>query len=165
MQIIPLVHKELEAEISILRKFLERVPVDKFDWKPHEKSMSVQTLAVHLAEIPGWIGLGLTTEELDFATTPYTPAIVSNTKELLAVLNKSWEESKAALNKAQEEDLLPKWTMRSGDQIFMVMTKYELIRHALGQIIHHRAQLGVYFRLLGIPVPGTYGPTADNQGF
>ncbi len=163
MQIIPLLLKELEDEVTILRKFLVQVPTDKLNWRPHEKSMSMQMLAVHLAEIPAWVDMALTTTELDFAKTPYEPTPVKNTKELLDVLEESFKKGKTTLSNAREEDLLPNWTMRSGDQVFQVFTKYEVIRHALGQMIHHRAQLGVYFRLLEIAVPPSFGPTADVQ--
>lgn len=163
MQIIPLLVKELDDEVATLRKFLELVPGDKFRWKPHKKSMSMQLLAVHLAEIPGWIDTALTTNELDFAKTPYEPTPVKSTKELLDLLEETYKKGKTRLNNAHEDDLLPNWTMRSGDQVYWVFTKYEVIRHALGQIIHHRAQLGVYFRLLDIAVPPSFGPTADDQ--
>ncbi len=165
MQIIPLLLKEMDQEAAITRKMLERVPDDKFDWKPHEKSMSIKQLTVHIAELPAWVKMGLTTSELDFSKMDYTPTPVSNTPELLAIFEKSLAEGTEALREAEEEDLLPEWTLRNGEQVYNVFTKYEVIRHAFAQTTHHRAQLGVYLRLLNIPIPGSYGPSADEMNF
>ena len=165
MQIIPLLLKEMEQEAAITRKMLERVPDDKFDWKPHEKSMTLKQLSTHIAELPSWVKMALTTSELDFSKMDYTPTPVSNKDELISVFEKSLAEGKAALSEAKEEDLLPTWTLRNGEKVFSVMTKYEVIRHAFAQTTHHRAQLGVYLRLLNIPIPGSYGPSADEPNF
>jgi uncharacterized damage-inducible protein DinB len=165
MQIIPLLSKELDTEAAITRKMLSRIPDDKYDWKPHEKSMSIRQLAAHISEIPGWIPIGLNTSELDFAKGDYKPTIVNNTQEVLDKFEQSVASAKSSLENAKEEDLLPTWTMRSGDQVHAVFTKYEVIRHAFAQIIHHRAQLGVFLRLLNVPIPGTYGPSADEMSF
>ena len=165
MNIIPLLLKEFEQEAQTTRKMLQRVPPDKWDWKPHEKSMTMMQLTTHIAELPGWVNMAMHTTELDFAAQPYTPTVVNSNEELLSLFEKGLADGKAALENAKEEDLLPSWTLRSGEQIFMVLTKYEVIRHAIAQTIHHRAQLGVYLRLLNIPIPGTYGPSADEQSF
>jgi uncharacterized damage-inducible protein DinB len=165
MSIIELLLKEMEQEAAITRKMLARVPADKFGWKPHEKSMAMDRLAVHIAELPGWVSMGLNTSELDFAAVPYEPTKVADTEELLAHFEKSYAEGSTALQKAAEADLERNWTMRNGDQIYSTMTKYEVIRHAFAQTIHHRAQLGVYLRLLNIPIPGSYGPSADEMNF
>ncbi len=165
MKILPLVQKEFEQEMASTRKMLQRVPPDRFDWKPHEKSMSMLQLTTHLAELPGWIPMALNTTEMDFAKTPYTPAAVNSTEDLMRVFEQSVESGRQSLNTATEDDLLPEWTLRSGDQVFMVMSKYEVIRHSLSQCIHHRAQLGVFLRLLNVAIPGTYGPSADEASF
>jgi len=165
MDILPLLVKEFEQEMAITRNILKQVPQGQFGWKPHEKSMSLLQLCTHLAEIPGWIAMTLNTSEMDFAQNAYKPTPVSNAEELLSVFDKSRENSKAALATCSAADLEPLWTLRSGDMVFMKLTKYEMVRHALGQMIHHRAQLGIYFRLLGLPVPRTYGPSADETGF
>ena len=164
MELIPIFNKELEQEVETTRKFLNLVPDEKFDWKPHEKNMSMKELSVHIAEIPGWIETALSTDVMDFADG-YEPTSVENYKDLLELLEESVEKSKKALNAAHEDDLLPDWTMRNGDQVLMVMPKHEVIRHSLNQLTHHRAQLGVYLRLLDIPIPGSYGPSADEQDF
>ncbi|NGP87079.1 DinB family protein [Fodinibius halophilus] len=165
MELIPLFTKELEQEAQTTHDFLGLVPTDKFDWKPHDKSMPMQRLAVHIAEIPGWIETALTTEVLDFAEDDYEPTPVEDTQGLIDLLEGSVERAKKALKQATEDDLLPTWTMRDGDQVLIEMPKHGVIRHSFDQITHHRAQLGVYFRLLDIPVPNSYGPTADNQQF
>lgn len=156
---------EMNNEAVTTRKFLERIPVEKFSWKPHEKSMSVVQLASHIAELPSWVQLVLSTSELDFASNPYQPTIINDIPELLAHFEKSLKEGKEQLEKSTEADLLPDWTLRSGDQIYSKSSKYEMIRTTYSQVIHHRAQLGVYLRLLNIPIPGSYGPSADEQGF
>lgn len=165
MQIIPLLLKELDMEAGTTRKMLSRIPDDQYDWKPHEKSMSIRQLASHIAEIPGWITLALTSNELDFSKGDYKPKSVSDTQELLGILEQSVTSAKNSLENAKEEDLLPDWTMRNGDQIYMVLSKYEVIRHAFAQLIHHRAQMGVFLRLLNVPIPGSYGPSADEMAF
>lgn len=164
MDIFPLLEKEFDQEAAVTRKMLALVPNDKFDWKPHSKSMSMKQLAVHIAEIPSWPAMMLHTNGLDFATFPYQPTPAENADDLLGLLEKSIEATKETFSKAKEEDLLPTWTLQHGDHIIAVMSKYEAVRHAFNQIIHHRAQLGVYLRLLNIPIPGSYGPSADEMG-
>lgn len=161
MSIIPMLLKELEQEAQTTRKFLAAVPEEKFSWKAHEKSMSLQQLATHVAELPGWVSFALATDELDFAKNHYEPAIVNSTSELLASFEKAYGEGKAALAASNEKELEKTWTMRNGDTIYLTITKAEMIRISISQTIHHRAQLGVYFRLLGVAVPPSYGPTAD----
>jgi uncharacterized damage-inducible protein DinB len=165
LSIIPLLLKEMDQEAATTRKMLQRVPADKWDWKPHEKSMALRNLTVHIAELPSWVSMTLNTSELNFEGMDYTPTPVSSTEELLDIFEKSFTEGKAALEKATEADLLPNWTLRTGDKIHSVSTKYEVIRMSFCQIVHHRAQLGVYLRLLNIPIPGSYGPSADEMNF
>jgi uncharacterized damage-inducible protein DinB len=165
MEIIPLLLKEMEQEATTTRKFLQLVPADKLDYKPHEKSMVMNSLAVHIAELPSWVTMALTTTELDFAAMDYTPTVVNSSEDLVQVFDRSLESGINALKNAKEEDLLPEWTLRTGDKIHSVMTKYEVIRHSFAQTTHHRAQLGVYLRLLNIQIPGSYGPSADEMEF
>lgn len=156
--------KEMEHEATTTKKFLSLVPADKFDYKPHPKSMPMKELATHIAEIPAWIKMVLTTEGLDFAATPYVPTPVSSTTDLLALQEKSFDEGYEQLSKATEADFERIWTMRQGDVVFSELPVGENIRHCFCQIVHHRAQLGVYLRLLNIPIPGSYGPSADEMG-
>jgi uncharacterized damage-inducible protein DinB len=165
MQRIPMFLKELQDEAAITRKMLERVPIDKLDWKPHVKSMSLNNLAVHIAEIASWPAMALQTSELDFGKMNYKPTPINGVEDLLALHAKGLAESLSALENAKEEDLLSEWTMRTGDKIHSQQPKYEIIRVALNQTTHHRAQLGVYLRLLDIPIPGSYGPSADEMNF
>ena len=155
--------QEFEFEVATLRKMMERVPFDKADWKPHTKSMSLKALTTHLAELPAWVTMGLNTTELDFAKKPYIPTPVSSTDDLLVLLSDSYKSGKASLEKVKDADLLPQWTLRHGQHVLATMNKYEVIRHALNQIAHHRGQLSVYLRLLDVPVPGSYGPSADDM--
>jgi uncharacterized damage-inducible protein DinB len=165
MDIIPMLLKEMEQEAQTTRKMLERIPEDKYDWQPHEKSMTVRRLATHIAELPGWVTMALTTDELDFANNPYKPTVINNTGELLELYEKSLKDGRAHLAATNENELLKNWTLRNGDQIYSVSTKAEIIRMSFCQIVHHRAQLGVFLRLLNVPIPGSYGPSADETGF
>jgi uncharacterized damage-inducible protein DinB len=157
--------KEMEQEAKTTRKMLAIVPDDKYDWKPHPKSMSIQQLATHIAELPSWVTMTLKTKELDFAASPYEPSTINKTKDLLKFFEETLADAKDNLSKAKEEDLLPNWTLRNGDEIYSVSTKAEVIRMTYCQIVHHRAQLGVYLRLLNIAIPGSYGPSADDASF
>jgi uncharacterized damage-inducible protein DinB len=165
MQMIQIFLNELEQEAQTTRKMLARVPNDKYDWKPHEKSMTIQRLATHIAELPSWITMTLTTSELDFANNLYKPVIVTNTSGLLDYFEKSLADGRAHLSAAADTDLLPNWTLRNGEEIYSVSTRAEVLRMTFSQIIHHRAQLGVYLRLLNVPIPGSYGPSADEMNF
>lgn len=165
MSMIQVFLKELEREAVTTRKMLSRIPDDKYDWKPHEKSMTVRSLATHIAELPTWVTLTLNTDELDFATTPYSPKAINNTSELLAYCEKCLEEGRNSLKKATEDQLEHQWTLRNGETIYSTSSKADVIRMTFSQIIHHRAQAGVYLRLLDIPIPGSYGPSADEMKF
>lgn len=161
MKILPLLLREMELEGTTTRKMLQRVPAEKFDFKPHPRSMTLQQLTVHIAELPGWVHMALHTDGIDFENFVYEPTPCRSTAELLSLFESSNETGKAALHKAKEVDLHSVWTMRKGSHVISEMTRYETIRHALAQTIHHRAQLGVYLRLLDVPIPGSYGPSAD----
>ena len=157
--------KEMEQEAKTTRKMLAIIPEDKYDWKPHEKSMTMQRLAAHVAELPGWVSMALKTDELDFENNGYTPKTINNNKELLEYFEKLLAEAKIDLENAKDEMLPKQWILRSGKTIHSTSTKGDTIRMAFSQTIHHRAQLGVYLRLLNIPIPGSYGPSADDQNF
>jgi uncharacterized damage-inducible protein DinB len=165
MTILELFSKELESEALTTRKMLQRVPNDKYDWAPHEKSMTIKRLATHIAELPSWVGMALNTDELDFADNEYEVVDIKDTAALLEYFEKNLADGRGQLAKANQEQLLQLWTMRNGDQIYSTSPKGEVIRMSFSQIIHHRAQLGVYLRLLNIPIPGSYGPSADEQDF
>jgi uncharacterized damage-inducible protein DinB len=161
--IIPFFEKQLKEEIVSTRKMLERVPDDQYDWKPHPKSMSVRSLATHIAELPTWIPLAIDTDVLDFATGNYKPTLIDNTKDLLKIFDENQKSSFDSLAKTSDAYLKNPWTMRNGEQVYFTSTKEDVIRMAISQMIHHRAQLGVFLRLLNIPIPGPYGPSADEM--
>jgi len=155
--------KEMDEAAITTRKMLERIPTDKFNWQPHPKSMTVKRLATHIAELPSWVTMALTTDELDFADNPYQPEDVNTTEALLAYFEKSLEDGRSHLIEKYEEVLDRDWTLRNGKQVYSVEPKADVIRMSLNQTVHHRAQLGVYLRLMDIPIPGSYGPSADEM--
>ncbi|UPT65868.1 MAG: DinB family protein [Sphingobacteriales bacterium JAD_PAG50586_3] len=166
MNIIELLKKELEDESAITRKMLSIVPEDKWDWKPHTKNMNLMQLSTHVAEMPEWIAFSINSDGIDFATTPYVPHNIQTNVELMDIFSKSLAAGRMALDEITDENILNnRWVLRAGDTILADNSKFEAVRHAFAQTIHHRAQLGVYLRLLNIPIPGSYGPSADEQGF
>ena len=164
MEIIPILLKEFDEEAERTRKMLAIVPNDKYDWQPHPKSMTIKALVTHIADLNNWVGLAMTTDELDFSKTPYNPAEVNNTHELLTEFEKSYTENKPYLENTNEQELVKTWILRNGDYRIRTYTKEEAVRVALNQTVHHRAQLGVFLRLLNVPIPGSYGPSADELG-
>jgi len=165
MEMTEMFLKEMEQEAETTRKMLQRVPDDRLDWQPHKKSMTMGRLATHIAELPSWVKMALETDELDFNASTYVPKVVKNNNELLELLENSLTEGKDSLVKAKDDILSKTWVMRGGDTIYSKSTKGEVIRMTYCQIVHHRAQLGVYLRLLDIPIPGSYGPSADENNF
>jgi len=165
MSMIKMLLKEMDNEGQTTRKMLERIPDDKYSWKPHPKSMTIEQLSTHIAELPTWVSMVLTTSELDFASSPYERKHIVSTKDLLKLFEDSLTDGRSHLSKATEKDLEPNWTLRNGDQVYSVNTKAEVIRMTYCQIVHHRAQLGVFLRLLNVPIPGSYGPSADEMNF
>jgi uncharacterized damage-inducible protein DinB len=161
MSIIKKLLKETEQEAQTTRKMLSIVPNDKYDWRPHPKSMSLMQLTNHIAELPAWISMAITTDGLDFVANPYEATQITNTTELLDVFENTYADGRAHLESTSEEELEKPWILRSGEHILADMNKYETVRISIAQTIHHRAQLGVYLRLLNIAIPGSYGPSAD----
>lgn len=162
---ISLFQKELEKEAIVTRKMLAAVPEGKWDWKPHPKSMNMLQLTTHIAELPTWIGMVLNTNELDFAGMDFTPAPVSDTSHLVQIFETSLADARENLARGKEGSLDEPWTLRNGEQVYSTDPKADVIRMSISQIIHHRAQLGVFLRLLDVPIPGSYGPSADDPGF
>jgi uncharacterized damage-inducible protein DinB len=163
MEIIKMLLKEMDEEAVTTRKMLACVPNDKYDWQPHPKSMTVRRLATHIADIPSWVAIAVYEDELDFATSTHKEPVLNSTEMLLDYFDECVAKGREALNDATEEILGKPWTLRSGDQVYSVRSKAEVIRMAYCQIVHHRAQLGVFLRLLDVPIPGSYGPSADEQ--
>lgn len=156
---------ELEGEFQTTKKFIELFPEGKNDYAPHEKSMKMMPLATHLVEVFEWPNTILKTSELDFGKGDYKPTVLSTKDDLMKKLEDDYQSAKTALDNSTEADLIPSWTIKNDGHELASWSKYGAIRHALNQITHHRAQLGVYYRLNNIPLPGSYGPSADHQGF
>jgi uncharacterized damage-inducible protein DinB len=156
---------EFDQEMQNTRKTLERVPDDKWNWKPHDKSGTLGWLAGHVGTVPEWITMTINTEELDYAPVggpAFEPPKIGNRKEVLAAFDKGAAEARAALAGVSDTDLMKGWKLLAGGQEIFTMPRVACIRGmCMNHMIHHRAQLGVYYRLLGIPVPGLYGPSAD----
>ena len=156
---------EFDEEMKNTRKVLERVDDKQWGWKPHAKSGTVGWLASHIATMPGWISMALQTDQLDYAPVDgpsYEGPKIENRQQLLAELDKGAAEARTALAKVSDADIMKDWTLLAGGQKIFTMPRVACIRSmVLNHIIHHRAQLTVYYRLLGIPVPGLYGPSAD----
>jgi uncharacterized damage-inducible protein DinB len=155
---------ELKHESALTRKILERVPTEKLQWKPHEKSMTLGRLATHVAEIPHWISEIINGEEFDFANRGYKSPVVTSQEELVAICEAQTNQAIASLAGTDEASLNKIWTVRNGEQVFFQLPKKVAIRGwGLSHLYHHRGQLSVYLRLLDIPVPGMYGPSADER--
>lgn len=153
---------ELNEEVRTTREFFDILPDDKLDWRPHPKSRTLRELAAHVAEIPGWIAMTVNTDGLDLAGGEYTPASSTTRTELIALLERSVAEGRSALESTTPDKLFnDTWTMRTGTAIHSQGSKFSATRHCYAQLVHHRAQLGVYYRLLNLPVPQSYTATAD----
>ena len=164
MTFIEFFKQQFIEEAATTRKMLARVPDDKFDYKPHPKSMDMKRLATHIADLPGWIHMTLTRDEIDFAQ-PYEQPVINTREDLMAYFEKRYEDGLGVLVEENEKLLSKPWTLRNGDTIYATNPKIEILRMSFSQQIHHRAQLGVYLRLLNIPIPGSYGPSADENNF
>lgn len=163
MRILDMLLGEYTHEASQTRKVLERIPMDKIDFKPHDKSMTLGKLTAHVSDLAGWTGLTLTTTELDLAGGYVTPPF-STTDELLAIFDKNVETTTKALQAATDEALGVNWTLRAGSHVILTMPRGQCIRSlCFNHTVHHRGQLSVYLRLVGVPVPGMYGPSADEM--
>ena len=159
-----LLFADLQQELATTRRILERVPADKLDFRPHEKSMSLGQLANHLAELSGLASAVLTTSELDFGARRYEPQTITSSTERVALFDKLSSQLTELIAGADWKALQETWTLRIGDHIILRDQKAKLLRTlGFSHMTHHRAQLGVYLRLVGVPVPGTYGPSADEQ--
>jgi uncharacterized damage-inducible protein DinB len=161
MTIAELLLPEFDQEIAKTRKMLALVPEDKLGYAPHPKSMTLGRLASHLAEMPQWLTMTVTTEMLE--PTPDMKGFNASTQqELLQELDTRAAIAHDHLAKASDEDLAVTWTFKWQGRVVFALPRRDVIRSmVLNHMVHHRAQLGVYLRLLDIPIPGTYGPSAD----
>ena len=160
---------EFDHEMANTRRTLERVPEDKFTWKPHAKSGTMIWLASHLANLPGWVGITMEQSSFDMAPggkeMPPPPPAGSH-KELLEMFDKNVAAARAAIAAASDAQLLTTWSLMSAGNVILTMPRIAVLRSfIMNHSIHHRAQLGVYLRLNDIPVPALYGPSADEKPF
>jgi uncharacterized damage-inducible protein DinB len=152
---------EFDHEMATARKCIERVPEDKYGWKPHERSMTMGRLASHIAEMPGWGVAGLTKDSHNIDPTQRGFNATSKS-EILAAFDKNVSEARAAIAGADDATYFQNWSLTVGGKPVMTMPKIAVVRtFVLNHIIHHRGQLSVYLRKNDVPVPSIYGPSAD----
>lgn len=155
-----LLFSDLEGELKTTRRMLERVPDGKEDWRPHEKSMTLGALSSHVAQLPGYGIMILTTDEFDGSKMPrFKP---DTTAERLKKFDEESGEMRRLFQALNWDSATAPWTFKFGDRVLVQGERAKLLRTmVISHIAHHRAQLGVYLRILGVPVPGSYGPSAD----
>ena len=152
---------EFDHEMANTRKSLERIPDGKFDWKPHQKSMTLGGLATHLATINHWADAIIGLDSFDVKTAPPQPSLKSR-EEILDAFDKNTATARKAIAGASDEQLMKRWALLNGTNEIFSLPRIGVVRSfILNHTIHHRAQLGVYLRLNDIPVPSIYGPSAD----
>lgn len=157
---------DLTHEFAITRRVLERVPDAQWDWKPHPKSMTLGQLAGHIANLLLWGQHTLGASEIDLASPPPAPPRHANLAATLAAFDANTEQVRAGVAGATDEVLAGTYTVRRGERVMMAMPRTAMLRGLiLSHIIHHRGQLSVYLRLLDVPVPSIYGPSADEGSF
>ena len=163
MTIADLLQPEFDEEMATTRRLLERVPEDKWSWKPHAKSFSMGDLASHIVNTIKWTDVTMNQTEFDLGSvSPEEMNQAAKTRaELLAWHDTNAASARKTLAKSDADYFVP-WTLKMGDKVFFTLPRYNCVRSfCLNHIVHHRAQLVVYLRLNDIPVPGAYGPSAD----
>ena len=165
MAIVDALLPEFDHEMTTTRKVLERVPEDKFEWKPHAKSFSLGALAAHVAGLPAWGAETLVRSDIDIAGAQ-PPTAPSSKSELMAAFDRNVAATRSALAGKTDAELLATWTLKRGGKPIFSMPKTGVLRSfVLSHLIHHRGQLSVYLRLLDVAVPSIYGPSADEPSF
>lgn len=166
MAICDMLLPEFDQEMANTRKMLERVPEDRFDFQPHPKSWKVNHLAGHVAELPNWATHTMQVELLELEPGQFSPFEPSTRKELLEKFDKAVSESRAAIAVATDEQMNTLWTMKWDGKTVLNMPRIGVLRSVvMNHMIHHRAHLGMYLRLMDVAVPGMYGPSADESPF
>ena len=161
MPIADMVLPEFDQEMATTRRVIERVPTEKGTWKPHPKSFSLGHLTQLVATMPGWLTNAVTETSLDLAGYPgYS---YEKTEDLLKTFDKHVKEARKALASAKDSDFQIEWSLKRGDQVFFSAPRAVIVRQTINHLVHHRGQLTVYLRLIDIPVPSIYGPTADEK--
>jgi uncharacterized damage-inducible protein DinB len=158
---------ELEHEVGATRRLLERLPEDKFDWKPADKSMTLGRLATHLAELPTWGVHAITMDELDInppGGEPYQPTQLGSVSEILELFDSNIAKLRETIQSTSDEEFKKPWTLKNAGEEVFTQPKIGVLRGmVMNHTIHHRGQLTVFLRLNGVLLPGTYGPSADEQ--
>lgn len=152
---------EFDTEMATTRRVLERVPSDKGSWKPHQKSFPIGHLAQLVSSMPSWITNTLRQKELDLAG--FKGYTFESTDTLLARFDQNVRDARSALASTADADLADSWALKHGGQVLFSAPRGSVVRGHINHLIHHRGQLSVYLRLLDIPVPSIYGPTADER--
>ena len=164
MNLRDLLLTELDKECQDTRKFLASYPSGKTGWKPADKSMPLGRLAMHLAELPSWGNTALEMDTFTLDPSQFKPTMASTAQEALAKFDETSARFRAALAKSTEQTLAENWRMVMNGRVVVSAPRAEVLRNfVFNHMVHHRAQLGVYYRLLGIPIPGVYGPSADDK--
>lgn len=164
MTLLSFFQNELETITRGNLKIIQRIPGDKLLWKPHEKSMTLGRLGQHLAELPHWMNRITESDHFDFVLSGYqAPAPPTSLKEIIALHDKKYKAAEAALMQAGALDLDAPWEVRRNGQVLAKTPRHQAIERQLQHMVHHRGQFTVYLRLLDVPVPGFYGPSADEH--
>jgi uncharacterized damage-inducible protein DinB len=157
---------EFDQEMANTRKMLQHIPQDKFEYQPHQKSWKTTHLAGHIADLPSWVGHTMNVELLDLKPGDYTPFEPTTQSQLLEQFDKNVREAHDAIANATDEQLAVMWTMKWDGNVVMTMPRAAVLRSVImNHLIHHRAQLGMYLRMMDATVPGMYGPSADETPF
>ena len=152
---------EFDQEMSTTRRALERVPGDKGQWKPHPKSFALAHLAQLIATMPGWLTRTIRDTEIDLAKSAgYS---IEKTEALLGQFDQHVREARAALSAVTDADLDVMWSLKHGERVLFSAPRGTVVRQHINHLVHHRGQLTVYLRLLDVPIPSIYGPTADER--
>lgn len=161
MTIAEMLLPEFDQEMATTRRVLERVPGEKGEWKPHPKSFSLGHLAQLVAWMPGWFTQMLQESELDLSEAAgYS---VESTETLLRMFDENVRVARETIAAASDADFAQPWSLKRGGEVLLTMPRAAVVRQTISHLVHHRAQLTVYLRLLDVPVPSVYGPTADEK--
>ena len=161
MSISDVLLPEFDQEMATTRRLIERVPSEKAEWKPHPKSFSLGHLTQLLSWMPGWITQALHNTELDLSSAgKYS---TEKTETLLDMFDQNVREARTAIESARDEDYMVPWSLRMGERVFFTMPRAAVVRQNINHLVHHRGQLSVYLRLIDVPLPSIYGPTADER--
>jgi uncharacterized damage-inducible protein DinB len=155
---------ELKHESELTKKMLLKVPMEQHDWRPHAKSMTIGRLATHIAETVHWAGEIAANDEFNFAGAVFSGGTAANQEELISILQNNLDTATKLLSSMDDDALNKLWVVKRGEQLIFTLPKKAAIHSwSINHQIHHRGQLSVFLRLLDIPVPGMYGPSADEK--